>query len=167
MLSIDLRDLRQGDLAWEEVLEDPASVWEDVPAELRGPARLRARAEARGERVRVTGRLETKIAVSCRRCLRPVEEDLVIELDITFRPDIEAGEAGDAVFPLDPQALVLDLAPALREELFLAVPAYPVCREDCAGLCPKCGAVRDEETCDCVLEEPDARWDALRELRTG
>lgn len=167
MLSIDLRDLRQGALEWEETVSEPATVWGDVPAEFRGPVRLRGRAEARGERVHVVGELEARIAVSCRRCLRPVEEDLVIELDIAFRPGAEAGEQGEAVFPLDPQATVLDLRQALREELFLAVPAYPVCRPECGGLCPKCGAVRDEDPCDCVLEEPDSRWDALREIRTG
>jgi uncharacterized protein len=52
----------------------------------------------------------------------------------------------------------------LREELLLATPAYPVCKADCKGMCPSCGARLGEEACDCATEEVDPRWDALRRL---
>ena len=51
-----------------------------------------------------------------------------------------------------------------REEWLLAVPAFSLCREDCKGLCPRCGADLNERPCDCA-DTTDARWDALKAAR--
>lgn len=167
MLAINLRDLHQDRLQWDENVTDPAGVWPDIDARFTRPVRLSAEAQAtpRGD-VRVAGHLEAAVQVPCRRCLTEVEERLEIPLDLWFRreaSDLEAEE--QAVFALASDAPELDLVPALREELLLAIPTYPLCAEDCAGLCPRCGARRAEQECNCVLEEPDPRWDALRALR--
>lgn len=178
MLRIDLHDLHGGAVDREETVGTPGEVWPDVPGEFRGPVRVRIRAEPiGGGEVHVTGGLAARLALPCRRCLRDAVRDLDVGLDILYRardeetedgagPGTEGGDA-EAVFPLQTSASGLDLVPALREELLLAVPPYPLCDPECKGLCPKCGVVLDEEECDCVLVEPDPRWDALRELGTG
>lgn len=169
MPTIDLRRLRGGAVSWTESVEEPETVWEDFPARFAAPVRLELRAEPlRDGGVHVTGRVATRVALSCRRCLKEVEEPLEVDVDLWFRPDVDPTEEDERVYALEEsEALVLDLTPALREELHLAVPTYPTCRPDCPGLCPKCGARRDEEECDCTLDEPDPRWDALRALREG
>ena len=58
----------------------------------------------------------------------------------------------------------IDLELPVRDALLLDLPTAPLCREDCAGLCPACGADQNETSCDCDLSIPDPRWDALREL---
>jgi uncharacterized protein len=65
------------------------------------------------------------------------------------------------VYLLEPRATTVDLRPALREEWLLAVPAFVQCREDCKGLCPRCGADLNQGPCGCA-PEIDSRWDALR-----
>ena len=58
----------------------------------------------------------------------------------------------------------LDLAPLVRDALVLELPMAPLCRDDCAGLCPQCGANRNEGQCGCVAPR-DPRWANLDVLR--
>lgn len=165
MLALDLRDLRHGPMGWEERVAAPAEVWEEIGARFQGPVDLTVRAEAGTDgSVHVAGQIMGAFAAQCRRCLAEVEQPVEIRLELWFRPD-PASATEEAVFPLKAEAGVLDLVPALREELLLAVPAFPLCRPDCEGLCPKCGAGRAAGPCGCSFKEPDPRWDALRALR--
>jgi uncharacterized protein len=56
-----------------------------------------------------------------------------------------------SVYPLAASATHLELGEAVREELALAIPAFPLCREDCAGLCPGCGADLNAGPCGCTV----------------
>jgi uncharacterized protein len=60
-----------------------------------------------------------------------------------------------------PESGNIDLSELARETFFLNVPMAHLCREDCKGLCPKCGADRNETDCGCILKEKDPRWKAL------
>ena len=53
----------------------------------------------------------------------------------------------------------------LREQFYLALPMKPLCREDCAGLCPRCGTNRNTGSCSCVTEPEDPRLAPLRGLK--
>jgi uncharacterized protein len=64
-----------------------------------------------------------------------------------FSADPESQEAPD-VYPLAPTASAIDLGQAVREELALAVEQFPLCREDCKGLCPTCGADLNAGPCE-------------------
>jgi uncharacterized protein len=68
----------------------------------------------------------------------------------------------DVSFYDDPTVPVVPIA---EERVQMAIPMKPLCREDCKGLCPRCGQDRNVLTCNCSLEETDPRWDALRALR--
>lgn len=120
--------------------------------------------------VLVRGRLSTRMQVPCARCLEPAVTDLGVDLVEHFRPTVYL-PGGPLVEP-DPEADVatwiderhqLDLSEVLRQALLLAVPAHPLCREDCRGLCPRCGQNLNEGPCGCA-PEPDPRWQALRAL---
>ena len=80
----------------------------------------------------------------------------------------------DAVdlFPLD--GPVVDLAEVAREQVDLALPLRVLCRDDCRGLCPGCGADLNREACRCTSVGGDERFaglarlkDALVKKRTG
>ncbi len=61
---------------------------------------------------------------------------------------------------------VLDLGDMLREQFYLALPMRPLCRPDCQGLCPQCGADRNVEACQCQSEWVDPRLSVLKALVT-
>jgi uncharacterized protein len=58
----------------------------------------------------------------------------------------------------------LDLAQALRDEIGLNLPMAPLCRADCAGLCPVCGRDLNQGRCDCRRDQTDPRWAKLARL---
>jgi uncharacterized protein len=60
---------------------------------------------------------------------------------------------------------IIDLTDEVRQSLLVEIPWHPQCRDDCRGLCPRCGANRNVTECGCDLEPRDSRWDALRELK--
>jgi len=98
----------------------------------------------------------------CRRCAEPVEGELRIRVRERFADPPIATAADEEIYPIDDD--VIDLAPLVRDTVVLELPAAPLCREDCAGLCPQCGANLNEGACGCVAPR-DPRWANLDVLR--
>ena len=73
------------------------------------------------------------------------------EVSLLYRP--AGAEAYDEAYVLPARGAELDLREALREHVVLATPQYPVCREDCKGLCPVCGGDRNRVACQCKSED--------------
>ena len=92
----------------------------------------------------VTGRLRIRRHDACRRCLREIDDVLEVTVDERYR--VEPAPADDAFPIVNGQ---IDLAPMVREEVLLAIPDAPLCRSDCPGLCPICGADLAEGPCGC------------------
>lgn len=121
-------------------------------------------AQRAGDDIVVRGEIEGANVVACRRCLAPVRAEFRAPVTLVFRPAPGGGDL-DEVYPLPERARELDLGPAIREHVLLAVPEFVQCREDCAGLCPRCGADLNQGPCSCTVEEIDERWAALKRLR--
>jgi len=165
---VDLDRLRRGPVEWSGTLSAGPAAWGLEGSAFAGAPRMSYRAEPGGHGgVRIVGQLATTLSLTCRRCLGDMQWPVEVEFDFRFDPDVPEGQEGEGVFALDPDAPVLDFSGPLREELVLASPEYPVCRDDCLGLCPICGADRNESECECSSEEPDPRWEVLRELVSG
>jgi len=166
MLEIDLQALEQRPKEWRVEVPEEGGPWEDTDLRFAERPVLDLVASLTGDRgVHVRGVLETTLLLRCRRCLQDIRRGMEVGLDLLFDPGVDKEGENEQVYELEAKASVLDLSPAVREQLLLEVPPYPLCAEDCAGLCPSCGIDRNEEECDCTLEEPDPRWDALRELK--
>jgi len=164
-LRVDLDRLRRGPVEWTGDLPAEAAAWALDELDFATGPRLRYRAEPGGHGgVRVIGRLEATLRLECRRCLRELLSPLEIEFDFRFDPSVEEWEEESSVFTLDPDAAALYLLRPIREELVLALPGYPVCREGCRGLCPVCGADLNESACGCTKEQSDPRWDILKKM---
>ena len=110
--------------------------------------------EKSGERVSVRGAVRSRAHLECARCLRefelPLEAPLVVYAErrgSTSRAEQEALERDD--FMLFHDGRRLDLRATVREALLLEMPITPHCREDCPGLCPRCGADLSLGACDC------------------
>jgi uncharacterized protein len=96
----------------------------------------------------------------CRRCLVAVGGQLSAAVEEVFVADPEEGQT----WPLEHDQL--DLEPVAREAIVLELPLAPLCREDCLGLCPTCGADLNAGPCACASLEPDPRWAGLDVLRS-
>jgi uncharacterized protein len=162
---IELDQLAGGPVEGTAELPADGRLWGLGEATLVDAPHLSYRAEPGGSGgVRVTGVLEARCGLTCRRCLRQLERPLRVELDLRFDPAVQPWDEEEGVYGLDPDSAILDLSAPLREELLFALPEYPECEGGCRGLCPRCGADLGDEECDCGSEEPDPRWDVLRRL---
>jgi uncharacterized protein len=115
--------------------------------------------------VEVSGRVEAPWVGECRRCLRPVSgvlESHVRELYRRRGPG-EPPDQDEETYPLSGE--LLDLRPLVRDAILLELPIAPLCRADCAGLCPTCGADLSDGPCGCAPVAGDPRWSALDVLR--
>lgn len=165
---VRLDRLAEGPLALSGALPGDAGFWSAPGLRLAaGPELGLTAAAAPGGAVRVHGFLRVTVELECRRCLRELPTALALALDLRFQPGLSPAERDEGVFELPAGATELDLRESLREELLLAVPLFPLCREECAGLCPRCGTDLNEGACGCPPREPDPRWAALREHLAG
>jgi uncharacterized protein len=98
----------------------------------------------------------------CRRCATAVTGEVRIDVHERFADPPVAEVAEDEIYPIAEDTI--DLGPMVRDVVVLELPMAPLCREDCAGLCPQCGADRNEGPCGCVAPR-DPRWANLDVLR--
>lgn len=119
----------------------------------------------------VTGHVGTALAETCGRCLVPVRVPLEMELNEEFLPSLDIGTGQPLDQSVEPDVLRLsdhhemDLETLLREGFQLAAPIVPLCRPDCLGLCPVCGADRNAGPHVHPDGPIDPRLEALREFR--
>ena len=165
-----------------QLLKEPTGAvrWHDLSEDIRGiDHELRILAPLTGtvkmirtaDGIFVTGRLHTVLQLECSRCLEPLVEPLYLEIEAEFHPsvDIQTGgklplvEPADGATTIDEQH-ILDLMEIARQAIFLASPMHPLCREDCAGLCPQCGQDLNEGQCNCVADVVDPRLETLKQL---
>ncbi len=120
--------------------------------------------------IRLRGRFAGNFQVPCARCVEPVEIPLAADYDLIFRPaeaDAEATERSITAPETEIgyyQRDSLALEDVLREQVLLSLPVRTLCKPDCKGLCPNCGADRNSQTCSCAGNDP--RWEALAGLRS-
>ena len=112
-----------------------------------------------------SGRMSGEGEEDCRRCLTPARAKVDEELHLLFADANDEESDESDVYMLQPRATTIDLRPALREQWLLAAPGFALCREDCKGLCPKCGADLNLGPCNCK-PDVDPRWAALKEKAT-
>ncbi|HEX5094750.1 MAG TPA: DUF177 domain-containing protein [Acidimicrobiia bacterium] len=122
------------------------------------PVHVGVTLERISEGIVVRGDVDVTWRAECSRCVKPIAGTISVHVDELYEPNPLAGET----YGLDDD--ILDLEPMVRDAVALELPAAPLCRDDCAGLCPRCGADHNETACDCVVDETDSRWAALRSL---
>ena len=150
MLQVDLRDLRRGPVETTADLQPDDVAFAGLSSlRLARALAVRGRLQSsdRGEYFwRATLRGEGR--GECPRCLADVSFVIDTPVNVLFSLNPDAAD-DPSVYPLPPEATHVDLRGAIREELALSVPEYPLCREDCAGLCPRCGADLNAGPCGC------------------
>ncbi len=118
-----------------------------------------------------SGTVSVSVDETCSRCLVPFTSWLEVEVDDVYLPSVEVNTGAklryDDVEEADSLKIddhhVIDFTEALRQYRLAAMPMAPLCRPDCKGICPECGADRNETNCNCE-PQVDPRWAKLREL---
>jgi uncharacterized metal-binding protein YceD (DUF177 family) len=110
--------------------------------------------------------LSTGGVFTCDRCLDEFEKTVTSSYGVVYVTDARAAAEHDAaeVQVISPDASFIDLGEDVRQFAILALPQKMLCREECAGLCPSCGANLNRGPCGCSREEADPRWSDLRRL---
>ncbi|MCX7603663.1 MAG: DUF177 domain-containing protein [Bryobacteraceae bacterium] len=120
--------------------------------------------------IRIRGHVKAVMEGVCDRCLEPARLEIDSDFDLFYRPvvrtanhaeiQLEDGEIDLAFY----EGEGVELADALREQILLSMPMQLFCRPDCKGLCPYCGANRNQVNCGCRSPFVDPRWASLRDL---
>ena len=120
---------------------------------------VRLRLDSLSDGIVVDGVLRTPWIGVCRRCL--VDTSGVAESDVheLYQKLVTATDAFEMIGDQ------IDLRPVVRELVLLDAPSTPLCRIDCAGLCPTCGIDRNLQKCECEPPPVDPRWSALDVLK--
>ena len=143
-----------------------------------GATHLKGAATKMGRKVLVRGRFRVPLTGQCKRCLKPLQLDEPVELIRTYVPgdqvhDRAEHKSGESEGSFDPglvdedlyEGKEIDLTPAVREQILLQIPSSPLCKDDCLGLCSRCGKDLNEGDCGCDRAAMDPRWAALKGIQ--
>lgn len=168
MLYFDIRSLEARAESVDSWLDGEDPVWEagDTRPAGAGVHVVGRLSSAGHSRFYFSGRFDGTAVTDCRRCLAPATLAVSEEVQLLFAESGLDEAEEDDVIPIPVGERELDLRPAMREEWLLAIPAFALCREDCRGLCPTCGADRNTGDCTCP-PSTDPRCEGLRTVRTS
>jgi len=151
MLRVDIRDLQRGPVRTDGRLDHDDPAFKGLDLGLTGPVSVDGQLQATGDGEYLwRGRVHGVVRGECRRCLTEVLDEVDIDVAAAvFSTDPEAADDPD-FYPLAERATSVDVTDVVREELALAAQTDRLlCRDDCAGLCPKCGADLNAGPCAC------------------
>ena len=133
----------------------------DTDLKVTAPIQLEGVVENAGDVILLKADVKTEIERTCGRCLKVFTVPLAAQVVEKFYPAGAENIENDAfIYESD----LLDITEPVRESLLLAVPLQSLCREDCRGLCPVCGADRNEGDCGCDATTVDPRLAALKQF---
>lgn len=141
--------------------------------EFPAPAAVRMEYYRAGQELFFHGHIADEVVGHCARCLEnyvfPLEKDFSVVLvprsgrPATVEDDLNGEDLDLSFYDGDE----IDLSPLIREQIILALPTRPLCRESCKGLCAHCGTNLNLQTCDCTASSEDPRLAVLKNLKVG
>jgi uncharacterized protein len=165
---IEVETLSEAGKPFEHTYGPDEIVLDEDEARLSSEIKVEGSARRKGEEVRVVGKIKGEAEVLCDRCLAPSRLPFEVEFDASFIPRESAAARGENVELLTGDLTLasyedgaVDVDELVREQILLALPTRRLCREECKGLCPKCGADLNAAECSCEQSETDPRWSAL------
>lgn len=146
----------------------PATKNVDIDARVRG----RLQMLASGKDYFLLGTVYGTMRLQCSRCLTDFSVEKEIDVNMVIRQGTgklsgrEPDDSQDAVMYVEGPEV--DPAEIILQELLLEIPMKPLCRDDCPGLCPRCGALKGSPECTCPQDVPgDSRWTVIERLKKG
>jgi uncharacterized protein len=133
------------------------------------PLKIDATAELLGQEIRIRGRVLTRLAACCDRCLAPVEIPVNRAFDLFYRPLQTIAKEEEIQVPEDEMEVGfysgdgIELADVATEQVILNVPMKVLCHDECRGLCPVCGENRNLKRCGCTQPQEHSPFASLKE----
>jgi uncharacterized protein len=170
MLSLEVAKLREGSAPLTREIA-PAELAPESDYRLLAPVVLAATVTREKERVAIAGTAATTLELSCGRCLESFALPVTARFDLRYLPFEDAPASDGEVEVADEDINTayyhdgrIDLGELIHEQLYLVLPMKPLCKEDCQGLCPQCGANRNTAPCSCEHRWTDPRLAGLKAL---
>lgn len=116
-----------------------------------------------GKRLLIQGETEVTIRIPCDRCLEEVDWTFSIKVDkeIDLTGDNEEKSMENLNYMTGTN---LDVDQLIFGEILVSWPMKVLCREDCKGICKRCGANLNQAECQCQRTEPDPRMAAIQDI---
>lgn len=171
-MQIWLDQVRDEPFNWEETQSIAPEKLDRPELQGLGPVRWKGQVIHADPGFFLRARISYEQTLGCTRCLKPIVEPVSSDVELMILVDRRGEPGGEhALHEQDMSILyvpeeVLETDPILLEQLQLNVPMKPLCRADCLGLCPMCGADRNDGSCSCAETEIDPRWAALAALKS-
>lgn len=114
----------------------------------------------------IRGKIKTTVILSCARCLKSFEYPVDTDMNLTFvpaqegPPQVENISADLEFYEGD----TIDLSKGMKDQVLLAIPLKPLCKDSCKGLCPQCGVNLNVGSCDCHKVTFDSKFEILKGL---
>jgi len=169
---VDLLSLTDEPLAFDFKIASDAIDLETEGVRVIGDANVKGELSKNAAKTDVKGLIKAPLEVDCTRCLTSVRTQLEVTFDVDFVgkelfPDAKETHLGSSDLDTDViEGNELDLAQVVREQILLNLPETMICREDCRGICSKCGSDLNAGNCNCREDEIDPRWAALKNLKS-
>jgi uncharacterized protein len=135
------------------------------------PLRIHLSIAREFDHIRVNGRVETSLRLDCARCLVEYQLDINSPFTIFFMRTLEIAQdeevelADNDLISSTYEGNEIDFTSEITEQIILEIPIKPLCRDDCRGLCPNCGAELNVADCSCGREDANFRFSALKDLK--
>ena len=160
---LDLKSifLCEGSVLERELVQDMSETAVDGVKPFVSPVRVDVTAENRAGLVKLSLATSFNFQKPCDRC----GTDVIREIHYSFEHYLVTSLSGDQNDDyIETPDYTLDIDELLRSDILLELPLKYLCREDCKGLCPVCGANRNEVQCNCAVKSVDPRLEALRQF---
>ncbi|MCL5021008.1 MAG: DUF177 domain-containing protein [Bacteroidetes bacterium] len=130
------------------------------------PVVVRVELEKRRRQLFLTAHVKTSGRFACDRCLEDFDTGLELDYRMTYVYEMNDAEGldQDEVTVIHASTNVIDIAEDVRDYILLAVPMKLLCKDDCAGLCRKCGKNLNHGPCICPADDVDPRWEKLKQI---
>jgi len=156
-MKISIAEIKKSGKPVEIEYEEPARTF--LPEiELSSSLKVKCSLSFDNNSVSINGKIEALVSLVCTRCLEPYVFNIVRNFKIRYcnlkpRGDMIELESGDMDEEQIPEDGIIDLNEIAREQTLLGIPLKQICKENCLGLCPHCGANLNLEKCKCPQQE--------------
>ena len=127
------------------------------------PVKIEGDISNNGKNISLNAVMSGSFITPCARCMKNTEVKFSFDMEEVFvREEDGAEDTDEDVRVFSGHAVYIDDIAA--DNFFMNVSARYLCREDCKGLCPECGADLNEGDCNCVKGSIDPRWAGLLDI---
>ncbi|MGB6065059.1 MAG: DUF177 domain-containing protein [Desulfomonilaceae bacterium] len=164
---LELNFSREQDILSPALETIPESTGISIDPHIKGHVRI----SVSGDDIFLVGRVTALVHLQCSRCLTDFDVDKDTDINLVIRRGGTEPSVGEEREPPEADAVLskgseMDPGELIVQEVLLNVPMKPLCREDCQGLCPKCGALKGSKECTCSdAGSEDSRWKALARIK--